>query len=294
MSPFDKVDFEAGRNTVQFWLDRTAWGTLNGTKWGLSPENQKPRDILFTDPLLKQVYLIDLATFIVNEKVSVECVSATLRFAPDEGVQTFMATQVLDEGRHLEVFTKRAMDVGLTEEQKNTLVARYTTPAMKKFHDLIYEQVDKADFLGATIALNVILEGLAAPVYRYETKYWSKLDPGMSELVNLAFQDEVQHIGFGENVARHFIGSGKTSRNKIQTLMADFKKLINEVFDGVVHHYIGLYQEAANEHMDAIGDIEIFPGHKMFDTTEEEQVKLLLKEVEREYTKRLMRIGLEY
>jgi len=44
--------------------------------------------------------------------------------------------------------------------------------------------------------MNVILEGLAYPIYRYETKYWSRLDPGLSGLIADAFHDEVQHVNF--------------------------------------------------------------------------------------------------
>lgn len=286
--------WKGNRSSIQYWLERTAWKNLKDTSYGVKKEDEEPSEILFEDPLLRQVCLIDLATFVINEKVAVDATSASVRFAPDEEAQKFSATQVLDEARHLEVFTNRIHKLGLDKTQKDTLLSRYTTPEMQKFHDLIYEQVDKQDFLATTIALNVILEGLAAPLYKYEALYWSRLDTGMSELVTGAFRDEVQHIGFGENLVKYYLKSGRIKNSAVTKTIREFRMLIDDVFDSMVHHYINLYQEAANGVMDIVGDIEIFPGHKIYNTSEEDQVKLLLAEVEKEYRKRLSKIGLEY
>lgn len=57
--------------------------------------------------------------------------------------------------------------------------------------------------------------------------------------------------------------------------------------------FIGVYQEAAHNHMDLIGDLEIFPGRTMANVTEEEQARLLLQEIKAEQVTRLNRIGIE-
>jgi hypothetical protein len=120
-------------------------------------------------PLLQLVYVIDLSTLIHGEHLSLEAVAHSIGFAPTEECQIFLATQTLDEARHLEVFTRRLSDLGLDRARRETLLARFHTASVQKFHDLVRENLDKRDFLGATIALNVSLEGLAYPVYRYET-----------------------------------------------------------------------------------------------------------------------------
>jgi hypothetical protein len=65
------------------------------------------------------------------------------------------------------------------------------------------------------------------------------------------------------------------------------------VFESVIDRYIALYQEAANAHLDLMGDIEIFPGRRMAQITEEEQVRTLLAEIQQEHRKRLGQIGIE-
>lgn len=287
-----KLSWLGERHSVQFWLKRTAWKNLKDTEYGIRKETAPPNPALWEDPLLRQVYLLDLATFIVSEKVSVESVSATIRFAPDEKCKVYLATQTLDEARHYEVFRKRLEMVGVDESQHERLMKRYTTPAMKRFHSLIYEQVDKSDFLAATVALNFILEGMAYPVYRYEAKYWSRLDLGLSQLIQGAFQDEVQHVGFGEAVVKSALKADVAARNRVRRLIHDFHLLMRDVFKEVINHYVGLYQEAANNYMAIMGDLEIFPGHKIANTTEEDQVRILLAEIESEHAQRLRKVNL--
>ena len=68
--------------------------------------------------------------------------------------------------------------------------------------------------------------------------------------------------------------------------------LMNNVFDSVVRKYIGLYQTVADRHCDLMGDIQIFPGKLMADITEEEQVRTLNTEIQRELSRRLAAINI--
>ena len=129
--------------------------------------------------------------------------------------------------------------------------------------------------------------------YRYEIRYWSRFDPSLSQVIRGAFADEAHHVGFGEAImCSHFKRLGGAQRNQAGRLVREFESLMTEVFEGMIRHYIGLYQEAANNHLDLIGDLEIFPGRTMAQITEEEQVRLLLEEIKREHGRRLARIGL--
>jgi hypothetical protein len=44
--------------------------------------------------------------------------------------------------------------------------------------------------------------------------------------------------------------------------------------------------------MDVIGDIDIFPGKKMRDVSETDQVHILLGQIQEEHAQRMARIGL--
>ncbi len=283
--------WDNGTFGVQTWLERTPWRTLRGSTYGCAGDVAPPSERLWEDPLLNQIYKLDIATFLTAEKLSVEGISSLVAKAPDEASQVFMATQALDESRHFEVFSRRLADFGVSPEERNALMSRVTTPQMRRFYDLIREQVDRGDYIAAMVAHNIILEGMAYPVYRYEIKYWSRLDPGLSQIIQGAFADEVHHVSYGEALIRDQLRQDVATRNRIVTLLRDFEKLMTEVFEGVIHHYIGLYQEASRTHMDLMGDIQIFPGYRMADVSEEDQVRLLLEDVRNEHGRRMASLG---
>jgi hypothetical protein len=279
--------------SVQQWLERTAWRTLKGTAYGHAPVETGVVPELFTDPLLRQVYLIDLAVFLGGEQTSVQAVAGLMRCAPDESSQIYLGTQVIDECRHYEVFCRRMADLGVTPEKRETLVKRYTTPAVRNFYDLILEQVDKGDFIAGSLAQNIVMEGMAYPLYRYEIKYWSRIDPSLSQIIRGAFADEAHHVSFGEAMISGYLNRlDPPQRSKLRALLGQFSGLMTEAFEQVIKHYIGLYQECANQYMGLMGDVEIFPGHTMAQVSEEDQVRLLLEEIRQEHAARSARIGL--
>jgi hypothetical protein len=163
---------------------------------------------------------------------------------------------------------------------------------MRAFYDLILEQVDKRDFYSASLAQNLTLEGLAYPLYRYEIRYWSRFDPNLSRIIQGAFADESHHVGFGEALnAECLKRASAEQRARLVRLIGNFHQLMTEVFDEVIHHYIGLYQECANQYTSLVGDIEIFPGRRLGDMSEEEQTRTLMAEIQDEHRRRLQRLG---
>ncbi len=289
---FTAGPWDNGTFGVQTWLERTPWRTLRGSQYGCQPDIAPPSELVWEDPLLNQIYKLDIATFLTAEKVSVDGISRMVSLAPDEASRVFMATQALDEARHFEVFSRRMADFGVTPAERHGLMQRVTTPQMRQFYDLIGEQVDRGDYVAALIAHNVILEGMAYPVYRYEIKYWSRLDAGLAQMIQGAFADEVHHVSYGEAYVRSLLQGDVALRNRVDGLLRDFERLMTGVFEAVIDHYIGLYQAAANAHLPLMGDIMIFPGRRMAELSEEDQVRLLLKEVRDEHTQRLATLGI--
>lgn len=286
------IGWDSSNYSIQNWLNRTANGTLKNTVYGRDKDEDGPHISLLEDPLLKQIYLIDMALFIASEKVSYLATSSMVSAAPDEASQVFMASQVMDEARHYEIFCRRFADFGYTPEKRNDIITNNITPALKKFHDLILEQADKRDFLSTIIAQNIIMEGMAYPIYSYEYKYWSIFDPSLSKMIKGAFADEVHHVSFGESIlAVHIRNMTLEQKNKILTIVRQFEGLMQEVFEEIINHYIGMYQECANEYMGLVGDIEIFKGKKMKDVSEEYQARRLLNDIQMGHKERLARVG---
>lgn len=278
---------------TQRWLERAPWRTLKDTDYGIAKQAEPVHPGLFEDPLLRRVYELDIALFIGAEETSYKAVAAMIGFAPDEASQIQLGTQVMDECRHFEVFSRRLADFGVTPERRRQLVDRYTTKSLKAFYELIMEQVDKRDFYAASLAQNLTLEGMAYPLYRYEIKYWSRFDPNLSQIIQGAFADESHHVGFGEAMnAEHLKRTSTEQRARLVVLIRQFHQLMSAVFEEVIRHYVGLYQECADQYRDLVGDIEIFPGRLLGTMTEEDQTRTLLKEIQDEHMKRLARLGI--
>jgi len=293
VSMFTPQEWDNGRWNVQQWLERTAWRTLRNTEYGHPPTQGPVLPELFSDGLLRQVCLIDIATFIGAERTSFDAVAGLLRCAPDENSKIFLGTQVLDECRHYEIFCRRMADFGVTPGKRDMLVKRYMTPAIRKFYDLLLEQVDKGDFIAGSLAQNIVMEGMAYPLYRYQIKYWSKIDPSLSQMIRGAFADEVHHVSYGEAIIGHHVkGLDPGRKSRLRALIGEFSQLMTEAFNQAINHYIGLYQECANQHMELMGDIEIFPGTRMATISEADQARMLLDEIQREHSQRSARIGL--
>jgi ribonucleotide reductase beta subunit family protein with ferritin-like domain len=279
--------------STQRWLERTAWRGLRDTSYGRPLTGEAEHPALRSDPLLRKVYLLDLALFIGAERASYHAVSGMVGFAPDERAQMQLGTQVFDECRHFEVFCHRMANLGVTPEQRNRMIEQFTTRSLRAFYDLIQEQVDRRDFLASCIAQNLVLEGMAYPMYRYEIKYWSRFDPGLKRTIQGAFADESHHVTFGEAICREALRRATVEqKSRIVRLLADCHRLMSQAFEEVITHYVGLYQECANQYMDEMGDIEIFPGIRLATVSEDDQARLLLQEIQGEHQDRLRRIGL--
>lgn len=291
-SMYGETAWENGNWSVQKWMERTPWRNLKDTQFGRAPGQPGPHPCM-ADPLLRQVCLIDMATFITAERVSVQAVAGMIKLAPDDASRGFLCTQVLDEGRHYEVFCRRMADYGVTPEERKRYEERVLTKSLASFYDLIHEQVDKGDFVAATLAQNLTMEGLAYPLYRYEIRYWQRFDRGLSTIISGAFADESNHVTFGEAVVREQLkGMGSPARNKAIKLLGELQALMCDAFDEAIKYHIGLYQAAADNHMDVIGDLEIFPGRLMRDTDEETQTRLLLAEIKKEQHQRMSNLGI--
>ncbi|NJM31588.1 MAG: hypothetical protein HC848_00180 [Limnobacter sp.] len=148
MPTFFPQDYDNGKRQweIQSWFERMPWRKLKDTYYGKPKHIAPTHPALFEDQLLKQIYLMDIALFIGAEQTSYKAVAGMIGFAPDELSAMHLGTQVLDECRHYEVFCRRMADMGVKPEKRDALVKRYTSPAMRKFYDLIHEQVDKKIF----------------------------------------------------------------------------------------------------------------------------------------------------
>jgi hypothetical protein len=286
-------DFKFAEFSVDKWLRVAPQGYLEGTRFG-QPEGATVPEEIQGQGMLRQVYLMDLALFIAAERVSTQVASGLVRLAPDESSFCFLATQTLDEARHFEAFASRFAELGLEAEKREKLAANLLSPAYRGFFDLLLESVDKGDFEAGIVGLNVILEGMALPLYGYEMRYWRPFDPALVAIIEGAFRDECRHVGFGEKHLAWLLARDPGARARVQRRVDDLARKMRDVFKEFLDSFVGFYDLAVQEFPERCAKVEIVPGRRLADTAADEQVRWLEAEIKRGHKKRLERIGLEH
>jgi 1,2-phenylacetyl-CoA epoxidase catalytic subunit len=286
------IEWNDKRYEVQSWLERIAWRNLDNTQYGMSPQHAAAPEWIHESPLLKTACTVDLLAFVHAERLALDVSAALLPMAPDMSAKRFLATQVMDEARHYEVFSQRLRTLGIGEEEEQIVFSAFESPRFQRFADTVMEQVDRKDFIAAVIALNFVLEGLAKPLYDFETRYWSAADPGFSEIIRGAFADEVQHGNFGELAVKAAVGASADQRNRCRALVRDFKMLVGDIFEESRAKYGTMYQSAALENRELFEGIMIFQEKPFFSLTADEQIQQVGLRVETEFVRRCERVGL--
>ena len=152
-------DFHAEVHSFQFWLEAVD-GYLGGSEFGFDPSLT---DEEFSESELN--YLVTtLCNYCVAEKAALEASSGMIRFAPAPDAAIFLSTQVVDEGRHLEVFVHRLKMLGIQDPWQE--IRARSNQSLLKFKDRLLEFVDQRDWEAAIFVQNVILEAMEFTVFQ--------------------------------------------------------------------------------------------------------------------------------
>jgi TusA-related sulfurtransferase len=109
-------------------------------------------------------------------------------------VALFLATQVNDEARHIEAFTKRALANGGGLQVSSAL----TQTSLKSL-------LEQEDFSQASFLLSVLGEGTFLEYLAFVERFAP--DPVTAEIARRARVDEARHVAFGVEHARHFLAT---------------------------------------------------------------------------------------
>lgn len=182
---------------IQHWRDYTA-KVLDGTTYGYSPETP-PLSLsqLQQMPFALQYQVLGgISGILAGEHIAFEMSAALVGQCPTMQTRKFMATQVLDEARHVESLTHRLAMLGCHDVEAT--LHRYVTPRLFEFHALLRKRYgDGSNFLGGLVAQNLALEGLALGFFEFHAGLLRDVDPGTSQVLDAILHDERRHVGFG-------------------------------------------------------------------------------------------------
>jgi 1,2-phenylacetyl-CoA epoxidase catalytic subunit len=182
-------EFLAEVHSFEFWFQAVE-GYLSGTTWGHRPDAV---DAPLPDADRDRLITV-LCNYCVGETAALDGASGLLAIAPNRMAKIFLATQVADEGRHLEVFYHRLRELGVTDPEAE--IERRASRSLLLFRRRLLELVAGKDWEAAIFAQNVILESLEFAVFQTHAR---DADAVTGEVLRAVIMDERRHIGFGEN-----------------------------------------------------------------------------------------------
>ena len=146
--------------SIQYWLESCPQGYLKGTEYGHERGAKEP-DFLLENPVLRDEAIGTTVQLVVGERAALAASSGLINAAPDAASKDFLATQTLDEARHVEIFTQRLFDLGVKRDELESTITRLANPHLVRFAEILLEKVDKKDFVAGVVGQNIVLEGLA-------------------------------------------------------------------------------------------------------------------------------------
>jgi hypothetical protein len=242
---------------------------------------------------LAEVHRLDLALFVVFEEVALRVSGALTRRAPGEQELAFAAQQTLDEARHHEMFRRRfdraAAAAGLPAGDRGAILI----PPLRRFIDLCYEVADAGRFAEGLTLMNLVLEGMAYPLYAYEVRYWRPVDPYLAALIESAFADETRHVAFGAALVRAALAGDPAERARVERTLSAARAAMREVFRYYVRKFVGLFNAVARRHGALFAGAEVAPGRLIAATPYEEQIAIIQHDIDTGHARLLARAGLD-
>ena len=162
-----------------------------------------------------------LCNYCVGETAALEGASGLVALAPNRYAKIFLSTQVVDEGRHLEVFTNRLRELGVGDPEAE--IDRRAGHGLLAFKERLLHLVASKDWTAAIFAQNVVLESLEFAVFHDHAR---TADPVTADVLRRVIKDERRHIGFGENELGRRLATTPDERRRLEILRRELDRLV--------------------------------------------------------------------
>ncbi|MBL8538630.1 MAG: ferritin-like domain-containing protein [Hyphomonadaceae bacterium] len=282
--------------SVQKWLESCPQGYLEDTVYGHGAD-EREADSILTNETVREQQIRTTVQLIAGERCALAASSGLVNAAPDQASKIFLATQTLDEGRHVEIFTQRLFDLGVKPNDLEATIRTYLNPHLAKFAEVLLEKVDKKDFVAGVVGQNIVLEGMAFSVFEMLHATAADANPKFAHTLSGTIADERRHVGFGENRIGELIRRYPEKKAEVQRMQRDMTK-----------HMLATFHESFAASTDATEEMRkqadrtkqgpkttaVYQGLNLADASTEDMEATLANTVLNEFKTRLGRIGLEY
>ena len=281
--------------SIQYWLESCPQGYLSDTEHGHQAGEKEPAEVL-EDPVLRAQAVRTTVQLIAGERCALAASSGLINLAPSEAHKRFLATQTLDEARHVEVFTQRLYDLGVKPKELEDTIAQLANPNLVKFAEALLEKVDAGDFVAGVVGQNVILEGMAFTVFEMMEAADRTVNPKFAHTLCGTIADERRHVGFGENCIGALVREHPEKKDEIERMQEEMSYYMLATFAdqfGGSEAREG-FDRARELEAPADGEGVAWHGLNLRTASPEEMEHVLADTILKSFRERLARIGLEY
>ncbi len=284
------TDFLAAYS-IQNWLESCPQGYLDETEFGHKPGESEPEDILENELFLEDA-IGTTVQLVVGERAALAASSGLINAAPDDASRMFLATQTLDEARHVEIFTQRLFDLGVKKDELDSVIAAHANPNLIKFAEVLLEKVDKKDFIAGVVGQNIVLEGMAFSVFEMMHASAQAGNPKFAHTLSGTIADERRHVGFGENRIGSLIKEHPEKKSEIQKMQQE-----------MTYHMLATFADSFQANEDVVEqahqttepeEAAMYHGVDLNKADSAQMEAVLADTVLGEFKTRLGRIGLDY
>jgi ribonucleoside-diphosphate reductase beta chain len=189
-----------------------------------------------------------LSSFFIGEQRVADELGPIMRAAPTEEMRIFLATQIVDEARHVRFFERFYSEVGVLEGTANladrlAMTEKHTNDAFHRLFDeqlrsrvdrLAAEPEDRETLVEAITLYHMIIEGVLALtgqhfIIDYNTRVGTL--PAFVEGFSNVARDEHRHIAFGVRFLTEMAAEDDRYREAIQRTMAEALPVADGVLD---------------------------------------------------------------
>lgn len=207
-------------HSFEFWFE-SVQGYLSGLEHGRDPD----REETVCDVAERERLIGILCNYCVGETAALEGAGGLIAVAPNRAAKIFLATQAVDEARHLEILIHRLRELGV--EDPAAEISRRSSPSLREFKRRLLHLVRSRDWVAAIFAQNVILESMEFAVFNRHAR---EADPRTREVLEGIIKDERRHMGFGENELGRRVQEAPYTRDRLAVIRQELDGLVLQSF----------------------------------------------------------------
>lgn len=277
--------------SIQAWLESCPQAYLLNKVYGHDKGLKEP-EFMFENEALRENAIDTTCQLVLGERCALAASAGLVNAAPDYDSKHFLATQCLDEARHVEIFTQRLYDLGVKKDDLESTLSHFGNPNLVKFAEILLEKIDKKDFIAGVVGQNIVLEGMAFTVFELLHAVSAEHNPKFAQTLSGTIADERRHVGFGENRIGSLIKDNPNRKAEIENMQGEMSYYMLATFADLLGNRNNADKEFQQSNSEGPGPI--WHGENLMSMENEEIENLLGDTVLKEFKVRLGRIGIDY